>query len=149
MNEIKKMNVDQLRSVLEEAFQTIGKEKVPTNELKELIGSSFTKQEWGGLIVRLTANKILAKDIAPQLKIGKQRFNYYRLVPNVAEVGNPQAKKEDTYFIFNETTKESEIISGEIELNKKINSLLKGTDYELRIFKEVSRAKNAPKIESV
>lgn len=59
------------------------------------------------------------------------------------------AANQPQYIIFNEATLTYDTASGEIELSKKVNSLLAGTIFELRIFKEVSRAKMAPKIESV
>lgn len=59
------------------------------------------------------------------------------------------AANQPQYIIFNEATLTYDTASGEIELSKKVNSLLAGTIFELRIFKEVSRAKMAPIIEKV
>lgn len=145
----KQISVDRLRSVLEEAFKKLGKDKLPTNELKELLGSELSKQEWGGLIVRLTTSKILVKDVCGPLKVGKQRFNYYKLVPQSNEPQKPQESKSLTYIIFNETTKDSERVSGEAELTERVNALLAESNFELSIFKQVSKVKNAPRFESV
>lgn len=149
MEKIKDIDKNQLRFTVEEAFRKAGKDKMSSNEIKELLGSSYTKQQFGGFIVRLTSDKVLVKDSAEPLKVGKQRFNYYRLVPKELNTEQQKTIKEDIYIIFNETTQDSEKISGQIELNKRVNEILDGNNFELSIFKQVSKVKNAPKFENV
>lgn len=66
---------------------------------------------------------------------------------------NPQNDIEawgsDVWVILNESTNVSEIVLGEAELKKRVNSILECSYVELSIFKLVSRAKNAPQFSYV
>lgn len=149
MSAISDMNSKELRLLIEEIFNQADMNMMLSYELKERLKFEGTKQAWGGICFRLSREKILAKDDSKPLRIGKQTFKYYRLLPESVEEQKVNKSKEDLYLIFNETTQESERITGKFDLTKRVESLLAGTNHELSIFKLVSKAKNAPKFEDV
>jgi hypothetical protein len=63
--------------------------------------------------------------------------------PAPAEIGEA-AVNQPQYIIFNDSTKSSEVVVGENELKRRVDFLLKGETFKLKIFKLDAEVENTP-----
>lgn len=132
------MNEQELRIAVESAFKQAQKEKIPSNELRELLKFTDNARAWGGLCFKMMRLNILQKTNDVPMKIGGSKFFYYALVKTPSQIEEETKKK---FVIFNEETMKFEKVDGEIELELRINNLLEKDDYALEIYQLVEVAK--------
>jgi hypothetical protein len=125
-----KMTKEELKLIVEEAFDTAQKDSLSPKELKELVNYQGGKGCWGGVIFNLIHYKIIERDLT-------QNMNCYKLVRPVWH----EKKIDDEYFIVLEKSNLSFKVNGLDELNQKVDSLLSADNCYLKIYKLVETAK--------
>jgi hypothetical protein len=72
MEKISDMNKQELRSKVQESYKKVNKDRMLSNELRELLGFTEDGKARGGLIFRLMRENIVEKDSDKPVRDGAQ-----------------------------------------------------------------------------